>query len=76
VVGLGTQDSLIAAESFFRDYGPFTFPLLWDESGLSWSEIGITVQPAVALFRADGTLVDKWLGGIERAEALLADAGA
>ena len=76
MVGLGTQDSLVAAESFFHDYGPFTFPLLGDESGLSWSEIGITVQPTVALFRADGTLVDKWLGGIERAEALLKSAGA
>lgn len=71
MIGLGTQQGLEDARSFYNDYGPFTFPLLWDESGESWAQIGISVQPGVAIYRADGTLLEKWYGGLERADALL-----
>ena len=71
MIGLGSRQGLEDARSFSDSFGPFTFPLLWDASGESWAQIGITVQPGVAIYRADGTLLEKWYGGLERADALL-----
>ncbi len=33
--------------------------------------MGISVQPAVALYRADGTLLKQWYGQIDLAESYL-----
>lgn len=73
MVGLGTQDSASEARAFFENFGPFSFPLLWDSTGQSWAEMGITVQPAVAMYRADGTLLKQWYGQIDLAESYLAE---
>lgn len=67
MIGLGTQQGLGEAEAFFNNFGPFTFPMFWDESGQSWSEIGVAGQPAVAVYGADGVFISKWYGGVDRA---------
>ncbi len=53
------------------DTGPLTFPIYWDESGRSWAELGVVGQPTVALYLADGTLVDLWFGKVDRALELI-----
>lgn len=35
--------------------------------------MGITVQPAVAMYRADGTLLKQWYGQIDVAESYLGE---
>ena len=71
MIGLGTQQTIRDAEEFVADRGPLTFPVFWDESGRSWSELGVVGQPTVALFLADGTLVDVWFGSVDRALEML-----
>jgi hypothetical protein len=44
--------------------------MYWDESFESWSELGLTSQPAAALFSAEGTLLDGWLGRIPEQRVL------
>jgi len=63
VIGLGTQDSLGQANDFDNKYNT-TFDMLWDESFLSWQEIGVRSQPTVALLDPDGTFIQGWVGGI------------
>lgn len=72
MIGLGTQEGLGQAEAFFNNFGPFTFPMFWDRSGQSWSEIGIAGQPAVAVYSADGKLIAKWYGAVDEALTVLA----
>jgi hypothetical protein len=65
VIGLGTQDDLDDADDFLADTGVgSTFPMYWDETFESWRQLGVTSQPAAAVFGADGTLLDAWLGRI------------
>lgn len=71
MIGLGTQAGLGDAEDFFTDFGPFTFPMYWDETGESWSALGVAFQPAVAVLTPDGRVVDEWHGDIDRAEGIL-----
>jgi hypothetical protein len=71
VIGVGTQQGLSEAEAFAENFGPFTFPMVWDSSGESWSRLGIAGQPAVALFDANGVLVETWYGGVDRALPIL-----
>lgn len=63
-MGLGAQDDLGAAQGFFREFGPFTFPMYWDATFESWEQLGLASQPASALFAADGTFLDAWFGRI------------
>ena len=44
--------------------------MYWDDTFESWSKLGLTSQPAVALFRADGKLLKGWLGAIPEDEVL------
>lgn len=44
--------------------------MLWDESFDSWRQLGIRAQPAGALFAADGTLLDAWMGPIDEDNVL------
>ena len=61
MIGLGTQDSLGEAEEFVEDHGT-TFPMLWDESFQSWTELGVSSQPTAVMFTPDGTIITGWVG--------------
>lgn len=69
VVGLGTQDSLGEAHDFLEDFD-LTFPMLWDESFLSWQVIGITSQPSAVMLQPDGTPITGWIGPFPEDEVL------
>lgn len=75
VLGLGAQDNLAEAEYFFDQFGRFSFPMYWDPTFESWRQLGVSSQPRAALFAADGSFIDAWLGRFPEAkvEALLAD---
>lgn len=62
-MGLGTQDDLGSARDFLADVG-VTHRLVWDASGRSWQQLGIQIQPASVLVRADGTVIKRWNSGI------------
>ncbi|MEL6892231.1 MAG: hypothetical protein AAFP84_11585 [Actinomycetota bacterium] len=70
MVGLGTQDSLGEAEDFVRDFGTESFTMLWDESFLTWQEIGVTSQPSAVLLAADGEPISGWIGPFPEDEVL------
>jgi hypothetical protein len=70
VIGLGAQDDLDYAQDFLADRGPFSFPMYWDGSFESWNQLGLTSQPAAALFAADGTELGAWLGRIPEDKVL------
>ena len=69
IVGLGTQDTAGEAATFVGRHG-IPFPMLWDESFETWRAFGITSQPAVALFSAEGDLLGGWLGAMPEDEVL------
>lgn len=71
---MGAQSELGDAHDFFRDFGPFTFPMYWDPTGDSWSAAGVAYQPAVAVFDANGRLIEQWYGNIQKAERFLESA--
>lgn len=58
-MGLGTQADLAAARRFRTEVG-VDHRMLWDASGASWVQLGVRVQPAAVLVRADGTVLQKW----------------
>lgn len=61
MVGLGSKDTLDEAKEFASRYG-VSFTMLWDGSGRSWRELGITGQPAAVLLARDGSVVERWFG--------------
>lgn len=69
MVGLGTQDTFAEAQDFREEHG-VSFPFLWDESFVSWRELGNTGQPAAVLFAADGTELARWSGMYDEREVL------
>ena len=73
VIGLGTQDDLALAQEFVETTGVSSFPMLWDESFDSWTQLGVVSQPAWALFTPAGEYVEGGFGGID-ADSLLATA--
>jgi len=58
------------AHYFLDHFGPFSFPMYWDETFESWTQLGLASQPAVALFAADGTTLGAWLGRIPEDKVL------
>ena len=70
MVGLGTQDDLNDANDFVEDYGTESFTMLWDESFITWTELGITSQPSAILLAADGTPITGWIGAFPEEETL------
>ena len=44
--------------------------MLWDGSFQSWTALGISGQPTVVLFAADGTELGRWFGGIPESDVL------
>jgi len=69
VIGLGTQDGLGQANDFDNKFGT-TFDMLWDESFISWQEIGVSSQPAAVMLKADGTPITGWMGAFPEDEVL------
>jgi peroxiredoxin len=69
VIGLGTQDSLGQANEF-RDQHDITFPILWDESFVSWQVIGVTSQPTAVMIQPDGSPITGWIGPFPEDEVL------
>lgn len=69
IVGLGTQDDPGEAATFV-DRHSIPFPMLWDETFETWQSLGVTAQPAVALFAADGEMLGGWMGGLPEQEVL------
>lgn len=72
VVGIGTRDDFGEAEDFLADTGVESFPLLWEETGESWSAFGVTAQPYAVLFDDQGAEVERWPGGASGDEVLAA----
>ena len=70
VIGLGTQDDLALAQEFVETTGVSSFPMLWDESFDSWTQLGVVSQPAWALFTPAGEYVEGGFGGIDAAGVL------
>ena len=69
VVGVGTQDDAQMAADFVADH-ELPFRMLWDESFETWTEFGVSSQPAAILLSADGDIVDGWMGAIPEARVL------
>lgn len=69
MVGLGTQDSFEQAQAFARQYR-ISFPMLWDRGYQSWAQLRIASQPAAILFSRHGTVVKRWSGPFNEAEAV------
>ncbi len=44
--------------------------MYWDATFESWTQLGITGQPAAALFAADGEILGAWRGAIPEDEVL------
>lgn len=63
LVGIGTRNDLEQAEDFLADTGVSNFPLLWEDSGRSWTENSVAAQPYTILIDADGEEVERWPGG-------------
>ena len=80
MIGVGTQDDLVRAEAFVRDYGTASFTMLWDETFATWNALSVTSSPTAGLFDADGSFIAGWLGPVpedvvvQLAEASIADA--
>ncbi len=47
-----------------------TFPMLWDESGMSWRRFEVPSQPAAVLVGADGEWIGRWAGEFPEDEVL------
>ena len=70
VIGLGAQDSLPEAKAFVRERGTRSFPMVWDPSGESWTELGVPAQPAAVLFDRRGRERGRWFGEFDGAAIL------
>lgn len=68
-MGLGTQDTFEEAQAFARQQR-FSFTMLWDRGFESWARLGIASQPAAILFSRDGTVLKRWVGPFDEAEAV------
>lgn len=75
-MGLGSEDSLAGARAFVAQTGVSSLPMLWDESGTAWDELGIQSRPMALLFDREGRLQKRWYGIFDEREALeLAESG-
>lgn len=65
IIGLGSQDDLSQANDFVASGGTVSLPMLWDESGASWSALGVSGQPYWILYDAQGAVVESRFGGVD-----------
>ncbi len=70
MIGLGTQNDVEMAVEFVESTGTHSFPMLWDETFLTWDAFGVTAQPAAALLAPDGTPIAGWMGPFPEDEVL------
>jgi len=66
-VGIGARDSLEEANAFVDTLGPFSFPVVWDETGASWEVFGVFGQPFWVFFDDRGIPVLGGAGGVDDA---------
>ena len=73
VIGLGAHGGLDDARDFQADVKVDPpLRMLFDETGDSWSDLGVSVQPAAILFDASGKELKRWFGPLDTGE--MADA--
>ncbi len=59
-MGLGARSDLDAARGFVGDTGVSSLPMVWDQTGETWVDLGVATQPAAVLFDRDGTELGRW----------------
>ena len=67
---MGTQDTLMQAQSFAAMTGIGSFPVVWSESFDPAALLGIYTHPAWVLLSASGEVVERGVGGIDAAKLL------
>ena len=70
-LGIATRDQQDSARAFVADFG-VTYASLYDRSGSALSKLGAPGLPLTLVLAADGTVVDRKVGGIEQ-DRLVAD---
>lgn len=66
IVAISAGESVTSVESFLLELGAeLTFPILIDEKGLSFEELGIRGLPTSYLFDRNGELIKSFVGGRE-----------
>lgn len=75
VLGVGAQDSLDEAYDFVERTATDDLAMVWDASGRSWVNYGVTNQPTVILLGPDGEVAGTWFRDFE-SDQILAAAGA
>lgn len=63
------------AHYFVDEFGPFSFPMLWQPGYETWDALAVVTQPAAMLFAADGSFIKRWYGAIPEDEVLARIAG-
>lgn len=58
------------AETFVDTFGTTSFPMLWDSTFQSWTELGIRGQPAAMMLTPNGGLIERWSGAIPESTVL------
>jgi hypothetical protein len=62
VIGVGTLDSGDLAVDFIESTGTYSFPMYWDDTGVSWLGLEVISQPAAVLYAPDGSELARWQG--------------
>ncbi|MDJ0771140.1 MAG: hypothetical protein QNJ12_20295 [Ilumatobacter sp.] len=70
MIGLGTQDDGAYAAEFVESRSTYSFPMYWDETFESWTQIGISSQPSAVLLGPGGDVLAAWRGGFPEDEVL------
>jgi cytochrome c biogenesis protein CcmG, thiol:disulfide interchange protein DsbE len=60
-IGVGILDERGSARAFMREYG-WTYPSVYDPSGVIRDALGLLGQPVTLFYDASGGLVDTWTG--------------
>lgn len=69
MIGLGAHGGLDDARAFQADVRVDPpLRMVFDESGDSWTDLGISVQPAAILFDAAGKELKRWFGPLDTGE--------
>lgn len=69
VVGLGARQDEQAARAFVEEVGiGDALRMVWDPTGDSWEQLGVSAQPAAILLGADGREKRRWFGVLDPAD--------
>jgi thiol-disulfide isomerase/thioredoxin len=69
-LGVDILDARGSARTFMREAG-WTYPSVFDPPGAIRDGLGLLGQPVTLFYRADGELVDRWVGPIPAKELAL-----